>query len=193
MAHLLVVDDEQSICWGLGQLAREMGHTFASSASAEEGLELAREHAPDVIVLDVRLPGMDGLTAMRRFQSLLGETPIVVVTAYGELATAVEAVRNGAFDYLTKPFDLKVVQRAIARALRRPARARRNRPLRRSRPPSGKSSAARPPCRRSSNESPWSRPPTPASTSAANREPARNSSPGRSTATAAARTGRSSP
>ena len=76
MAHLLVVDDEQSICWGLGQLAEEMGHTFASSASAEEGLELAREHAPDVIVLDVRLPGMDGLTAMRRFQSLLGETPI---------------------------------------------------------------------------------------------------------------------
>ena len=121
MAHLLVVDDEQSICWGLGQLAAEMGLSFASSASAEEGLELARQHAPNVIVLDVRLPGMDGLTAMRRFQSLLGETPIIIVTAYGELATAVEAVRNGAFDYLTKPFDLKIVQRAIARALRRPA------------------------------------------------------------------------
>ena len=169
MAHLLVVDDEQSICWGLGQLAGEMGLTFASSASAEEGLELARQHGPDVIVLDVRLPGMDGLTAMRRFQSLLGETPIIVVTAYGELATAVEAVRNGAFDYLTKPFDLKVVQRAIARALRRPAPPAGIARFARRGAPSGRSSAARRPCRRSSSGSPWSRPPTPASTSAANR------------------------
>ena len=80
-----------------------------------------------MIVLDVRLPGMDGLSAMQRFHELSGRTPIIVVTAYGELSTAVAAVRNGAFDYLTKPFDLKVVQRAIERAVRaaaaRPAAA----------------------------------------------------------------------
>jgi two-component system nitrogen regulation response regulator GlnG len=120
MAHLLVVDDEQSICWGIGQLAADMGHSAATAASAEEGLELARSQRPDLIVLDVRLPGMDGLSAMRRFQELLGPVPIIVVTAHGELATAVTAVRNGAFDYLTKPFDLQVVQRAIQRALRAP-------------------------------------------------------------------------
>ena len=122
MAHLLVVDDEQSICWGLSQLATRLGHTVATAASAEEGLDLARAQRPDVIVLDVRLPGMDGLSAMRRFQEFLDQTPIIVVTAYGELSTAVTAVRNGAFDYLTKPFDLQVVERAIQRALRPVAR-----------------------------------------------------------------------
>jgi two-component system nitrogen regulation response regulator GlnG len=118
MAHLLVIDDEQSICWGLSQLAAAMGHTIATAASAEEGFDLAQARRPDVVVLDVRLPGMDGLTAMHRFRELLDQTPIIVVTAYGELSTAVAAVRNGAFDYLTKPFDLKVVQRALERALR---------------------------------------------------------------------------
>jgi len=122
MAHLLVVDDEQSICWGLSQLAAALGHSVATAASAEEGFELAKAKRPDLIVLDVRLPGMDGLTAMHRFHEMLGQTPIIVVTAYGELDTAVAAVRNGAFDYLTKPFDLKVVERAIGRALRVPAR-----------------------------------------------------------------------
>ena len=119
MAHLLVVDDEQSICWGLSQLAADLGHSAATAASAEEGFELARSQPPDLIVLDVRLPGMDGLSAMARFHELLGPLPIIVVTAHGELSTAVTAVRNGAFDYLTKPFDLQVVQRAIERALRR--------------------------------------------------------------------------
>ena len=122
MAHLLIVDDEQSICWGLSQLAAEMGHTAATAATAEEGFELAQSHPPDVVVLDVRLPGIDGLSAMHRFHELLDQTPIIVVTAYGELSTAVAAVRNGDFDYLTKPFDLKVVQRAIQRALRPVAR-----------------------------------------------------------------------
>jgi len=118
MARLLIIDDEQSICWGLGRLAEEMGHTAASAASAEQGLDEARRNRPDVIVLDVRLPGMDGLAAMQRFRDLLGPTPIIVITAYGDLNTAVQAVRNGAFDYVTKPFDLHAAQRSIERALR---------------------------------------------------------------------------
>jgi len=120
MAHLLVVDDEQSICWGLARLGHQMGCTVDVAASAEEAFVLARNIAPDAIVLDVRLPGMDGLTALNRFRDDLGPVPIIVITAYGELATAVQAVRNGAFDYLTKPFDLQVAERAIQRALRAP-------------------------------------------------------------------------
>lgn len=117
MPHLLVVDDEQSICWGLARLGRGLGCTVAVAPSAEEGLALARREPPDAIVLDVRLPGMDGLTAMERFREFLGPVPIVVITAYGELATAVQAVRGGAFDYLTKPFELQVAERALRRAL----------------------------------------------------------------------------
>ncbi|MBN1912342.1 MAG: sigma-54-dependent Fis family transcriptional regulator [Pirellulales bacterium] len=118
MAHLLIVDDEQSICWGLSKLAEEMGHTASVAASAEQAFDEAQRAKPDAIVLDVRLPGMDGLEAMRRFGELLGPTPIIVITAYGDLDTAVKAVRQGAFDYVTKPFELRAVQRSIERALR---------------------------------------------------------------------------
>jgi two-component system, NtrC family, nitrogen regulation response regulator GlnG len=117
MPHLLIVDDEQSICWGLAKLAEQMGHSAVTAVSAEQGLAAAGKTRPDVIMLDVRLPGMDGLAAMQHFQKAAPGVPIVVMTAYGELSTAVAAVRNGAFDYLTKPFDLAVAQRAIESAL----------------------------------------------------------------------------
>ncbi len=117
MGHLLIVDDEPSICWGVAKLAEELGHSATTVASAEKGLEAARSRPPDVIVLDVRLPGISGVAAMEQFRRMLGPVPIIIVTAFGELATAVEAVRNGAFEYLVKPFDLTVVQRAIERAL----------------------------------------------------------------------------
>ena len=122
MSHLLIVDDEQSICWGLAKLAEQLGHTAATAVSAEQGLAAAGKTRPDVILLDVRLPGMDGLAAMQHFQKAAPGVPIVVMTAYGELSTAVTAVRNGAFDYLTKPFDLAVAQRAIESALKNNAR-----------------------------------------------------------------------
>jgi two-component system nitrogen regulation response regulator GlnG len=118
MAHLLIIDDEQSICWGLAQLAAELGHRATTAVSAEQGLAAAAKDRPDVIMLDVRLPGMDGLAAMQHFQKAAPGAPIVIMTAYGELPTAVAAVRNGAFDYLAKPFDLAVAQRVIESALK---------------------------------------------------------------------------
>ena len=117
MTCVLIVDDEQSICWGLSQLVREMGYDAQTASSAEEGLKIAERLAPDAIVLDVRLPGMDGLEAMERFRELVGPVPIIVMTAYGALSTAVTAVRNGAFDYITKPFDLRTAEHALTRAL----------------------------------------------------------------------------
>lgn len=117
MASLLIVDDEPSICWGLSKLAREMGHTVAVAASAEEALAAVETARPDAILLDVRLPGMDGLAAVDRFRQRLGQVPIVIMTAYGDLPVAVEAVRKGAADYLVKPFELPAAERAIGRAL----------------------------------------------------------------------------
>src|SRR4051794_19657015 len=78
---------------------------------------------PDVVVMDVRLPGMDGLTALARMRAGgLADVPVVVVTAFGNLPTAVRAVEAGAFDYLAKPFDLGQALDAVNRALqRRPA------------------------------------------------------------------------
>ena len=106
MAHLLIVDDEASICWGLAKLCESLGHSVATAASAEQGLDAAKARRPDAIVLDVRLPGMSGIAAMDHFRQAIGPAPIVIITAFGDLATAVEAVRQGAFEYLLKPFDL---------------------------------------------------------------------------------------
>ncbi|MDA7977215.1 MAG: sigma-54 dependent transcriptional regulator [Pirellulales bacterium] len=117
MSKLLVVDDEQSICWGLSRLGTSIGHDVYTASSAEHALELARDTPPDLIVLDVRLPGMDGISAIERFRESVGNVPIIVMTAYGDLNTAIRAVRQGAFEYILKPFDLETVERAVKRAL----------------------------------------------------------------------------
>ncbi len=118
VSRILVVDDEPSISWGLSRLVRGMGHTVDVAASAEEGIHLAAGTRPDLLILDVRLPGMDGLTAMEAFGRHLKGAPIIVITAFGDLATAVEAVRKGAFEYVVKPFDLAEIRAVIERALR---------------------------------------------------------------------------
>jgi len=117
MSTMLVVDDEQSICWGLSRLGESIGHQVVTAASAEQALDLAADVSPDVVVLDVRLPGMDGLSAIEKLREQVGQVPIIVITAYGDLTTAVEAVRCGAFEYIIKPFDLQKVERALVRAL----------------------------------------------------------------------------
>jgi two-component system nitrogen regulation response regulator GlnG len=117
LPSILVVDDEQSICWGITRLGESLGHEVVAAYSAEQALTCAGQHRPDVIILDVRLPGMDGLSAIERFQDECGSVPIIVITAYGDLPTAVDAVHRGAFDYLAKPFDVDKVKAALVRAL----------------------------------------------------------------------------
>lgn len=119
MSKILVVDDEPSICWGLSRLAEGLGHQVEVASSAEQGLALAADFRPELIVLDVRLPGVDGLSAMKLFRRLNEQTPIIVMTAFGDLKTAVTAVEQGAFEYILKPFDLHEIRTAIERALRR--------------------------------------------------------------------------
>lgn len=119
MAQVLIIDDEPSICWGLRKLSESLGHAARVASSAETGLREA-EKAPKAgaVFLDVRLPGIDGISALPQLQKRLPNTPIIVMTAHGELETAVEAIRNGAFEYLTKPFDLDVAEKVLDRALR---------------------------------------------------------------------------
>jgi two-component system nitrogen regulation response regulator GlnG len=123
MKHILIIDDEEAVCWALQRALTRAGHSVAVAASAETGLDLAEKQRPDAVVLDVRLPGMDGLTALGRLHALAPELPVLIVTAFGDLPTAVKAVEGGAFDYLTKPFDLSQALSAVQRALNRPVAA----------------------------------------------------------------------
>ncbi len=118
MAHsVLIIDDEEPIAWALRRAFEREGYKVAVGASAEEGLGKARLNAPDVVFLDVRLPGMDGLTALSELKKVAPAAAVVIITAHGNLNTAVKAVEGGAFDYLAKPFDLAQAMDTAKRAM----------------------------------------------------------------------------
>jgi len=117
MSRILVVDDEPAICWSFREMLGDEGHEVEIAASAEDALRLAGLGRFDAVLLDVRLPGMDGLTALPLLRETLGDVPIVVMTAFGDLETAVKAVEAKAFDYLVKPFDLDHASAVVRRAL----------------------------------------------------------------------------
>ncbi len=123
MPSVLIVDDEEPIAWALRRAFERIGHKVAVAATAEDGLAKAKTAKPDVVFLDVRLPGMDGLTALDKLKSVAPDAAVVVITAHGNLNTAVRAVAGGAFDYLAKPFDLAQAMDAVARALARAGKA----------------------------------------------------------------------
>ena len=123
IANVLVVDDEPSICWGFEKLLRGEGHTVLTAGSAEAGLKVAAANRISLIILDVRLPGESGLDALPKFIAASGGAPVIVITAFGDLETAVTAVRQGAIDYLTKPFRLEDAAEVCRQALRRSAAA----------------------------------------------------------------------
>ena len=117
MSHVLIVDDEPAICWALKKLLQAEGHSVDAVSSAEAGFEAAKTNAPNLIVLDVRLPGISGLDAIPQFTTMISNVPIILITAFGDLTTAVEAYQKKVTDYLTKPFDLDRAAEVIRAAL----------------------------------------------------------------------------
>lgn len=117
MSNILIVDDEPSICWALEQALSEDGHDVITTATAEDALDLVAAGNPDVVIMDIRLPGLDGLTALEKLKDHVRKTPVIMITAFGNIETAVQAVHRGAFEYLTKPFDLDEAVSVIRRAL----------------------------------------------------------------------------
>jgi nitrogen regulation protein NR(I) len=117
MSHVLIVDDEPAICWAFRESLTDDGHAVSIAGNAEEALQQIQQQTPDVVVLDVRLPGQDGLSLLRQLKSEIRATPIIMMTAFGSLDTAVDAIEGGAFDYLPKPFDLDQAVAVIGRAL----------------------------------------------------------------------------
>ena len=115
--RILVVDDEASICWSLSQALGDEGFECQQASSAEEALRVTSEFQPDAILLDIRLPGMSGLDALASLQDQVPNAMIIVMTAFGDLETAVAAMRSSAFEYLTKPFELEHAIEVVRRGL----------------------------------------------------------------------------
>jgi DNA-binding NtrC family response regulator len=114
---ILVVDDEKTIRWSLGEALTESGFEVAEAESAEKGFELFRDKSPDLVLLDLRLPGEDGISFLKRVKTMDPTVPVIMMTAYGEVPAAVEAMKSGAYDFVQKPFALEKMKISIENAL----------------------------------------------------------------------------
>jgi DNA-binding response OmpR family regulator len=119
--HILLVDDDALLRRSLVLNLEEAGYRASASATAEEALALATQDRPDLVLLDIGLPGMDGLDALRHFQSRIG-VPVIFLTARRRELDEVLGLQLGADDYITKPFDKDVLLARIKTVLRRVAR-----------------------------------------------------------------------
>jgi DNA-binding NtrC family response regulator len=117
MATILVVDDDPQLRQSFERLLKAEGHTVLTAPSGEKGVEIASESEPDMAVLDVRLPGMNGLETFKVLRGMYPSLPVLVMTAYGTTETAIEATKMGAFDYVMKPFNVPNVLSLIGRAV----------------------------------------------------------------------------
>lgn len=114
--RLLIVDDEAVVRDSLREWFVEDGYPVCAVASAREALEQLEREVVDVLLVDIRMPGMDGLELQRRAHALAPRTAVVVMTAYGSVDTAVSALKEGAYDYIVKPFDPEELERVIEKA-----------------------------------------------------------------------------
>src|SRR5436305_12367394 len=117
MPKILITDDEQQIRRILSVMLSEHGFDVAEAESGERAVEVSREFRPDVALLDINMPGMDGLATLSSLVEQHAKLDCIMMTAYGTIRSAVEAMRIGAFDYLTKPFDNDELLLIINRAL----------------------------------------------------------------------------
>ena len=115
---ILIVDDDALMRRSLAFNLEQAGYAVRSAATAEDGLAMARLQAPDLVLLDINLPGMDGLDALRRFKDQ-SDAPVIFVTARRRELDEVVGLELGADDYVTKPFDLNVLLAHIKAVLRR--------------------------------------------------------------------------
>ncbi len=130
-SQLLIVDDDTAMREMLASLFRDRGYAVEEAASAAEALERADQQCFDVALSDIRMPGKTGIEMVGELRQRLPETPVVLMTAFGSIDSAVESMRAGAFDYITKPFEPDAVVLTIERALERRVLEEENRRLRR--------------------------------------------------------------
>jgi two-component system response regulator PilR (NtrC family) len=130
MARILVVDDETSMQDFLGILLQRAGHEVVACGTATQAVLALEGDEYDLVISDIRMPEMSGLELLERVRDLCPETPIVLITAHGTAESAVEAMKHGAYDYLTKPFSVDEIRLVVDKALEKRSLASENRRLR---------------------------------------------------------------
>jgi DNA-binding NtrC family response regulator len=116
--NILIVDDERAIRDSLSMVLQEEGYDTATASDGREALELLKTSDYDIMITDLKMPEMDGMTLIRHSQQICPQTSIIIITAHGSLESAIEALRMGAYDYILKPFDFDDVMHKIKRLIK---------------------------------------------------------------------------
>ncbi len=116
---ILVVDDETQISDLLRDFLTREGYQVLTAANGVEAISLGKENRLDLALLDLKMPGMDGIELFQKLREVKKDIGVIILTGYGTLKTAKQAMRLGAYDYLTKPFELGLVKSVIQKALQR--------------------------------------------------------------------------
>jgi two-component system NtrC family response regulator len=129
METILIVDDEKNYLIVLEALLSDVGYEVLTAEDAGKGLEMVRSHDLDLVITDMRMPGMDGMAFLAQLHSQQPELPVIMMTAYATVEKAVEAMKRGAFDYITKPFKNEELKLTIRKAIEMHRLVRENRSL----------------------------------------------------------------
>ena len=114
---ILIVDDEKNMRWAISRALEKEGYEILQASNGQEGIEAFERHRPDVMLLDLKMPVMDGMEALKTIRETNTTTPVLMLTAHGTMETAIEAMKRGAMDYLSKPFDVEELKVQIRKAL----------------------------------------------------------------------------
>src|SRR5574340_632050 len=117
-ANIFVIDDDFGVRESLKMTMKDKYHVFATS-NTDEAINNLKNIEPEMIFLDIRMPKINGLDFLKQIQSINSTIPVIMITAYPSSQTAITALRNGAFDYIVKPFELSELHAVVERALRR--------------------------------------------------------------------------
>ena len=120
MARILITDDDESSCELFAEVLEREGYRVDQVQTGADALARLRERLHDLLLVDVRMPGMTGLEVTRAVRKEYPYLPILVMTAFGSMETAVEAIREGAFDFISKPMNFEELKKTVARALAQP-------------------------------------------------------------------------
>src|SRR5437867_12060617 len=118
MSKLLLIDDEADVQYSFQRIFDPPEIELTAASSGEEGLKIIPKLKPDLVILDRRMGGIDGLETLRRIRQIDGRLLVIFMTAYGTTQTAIEAMKLGAYDYLLKPFDVPKLKQIIVAALK---------------------------------------------------------------------------
>lgn len=115
--RIIVIDDEEEMCWVLSRAIAREGFQVITFTDPRRGLESFTHKGADLLLMDLVMPGMDGITLLKHIRAINKQVPVVVITGFGSLENAIELMRAGATAYLIKPFNLKDVRKVVRRVL----------------------------------------------------------------------------